>query len=74
MLALVLPDEQVRAMRDAGPAPAWTPGTRAGAPGPVTDAASFLEAAHALPRWRSLAVEFGGSRIALQRSGAKEES
>jgi hypothetical protein len=38
----------------------------------VTDVASFIEAAHELPNWRSLAVNFGGSSISLQRPSPEE--
>lgn len=71
MLAMVLPDEQLVAMRAAGPAPVWPPTNKR--PGrAVTDIASFIEAASELPRWRSLAVEFGGSAITLKRDQAEE--
>jgi oxaloacetate decarboxylase alpha subunit len=64
MLAMVLPDDQLVAMRAAGAAPRWSAVTgRSG----VTDVASFIEAANELPKWRHLAVNFGGSAITLTR-------
>jgi oxaloacetate decarboxylase alpha subunit len=77
MLAMVLPDDQLVAMRAAGRAPAWpAAGSSATARGrsgrAVTDVASFIEAANELPTWRYLAVNFGGSAIALRRDQAEE--
>jgi oxaloacetate decarboxylase (Na+ extruding) subunit alpha len=68
LLAIVLPDDQLVAMRAAGSAPRWAPRTARA----VTDVASFIEAAHELPNWRSLAVNFGGSSISLQRPSPEE--
>lgn len=68
MLAIVLPDDQLVAMRAAGTAPRWSPRAR----GAVTDTASFIEAAHALPRWRHLAVQFGDNSISLTRPAPEE--
>jgi oxaloacetate decarboxylase alpha subunit len=68
LLAIVLPDDQVAAVRAAGPAPTWSSHARR----PVTDVSSFIEAAHQLPRWRTLAVDFGGSSISLQRPSPEE--
>jgi oxaloacetate decarboxylase alpha subunit len=68
LLAVVMPQEQLAPMYAAGPAPAWTPAGTAAAPrGAVNDVASFIDAANALPRWRSLNVRFGDARIALER-------
>ncbi len=69
LLAIVLPDDQVAAMRAAGAASSWAPGA---ARTPVTDVTGFIAAAHGLPRWRTLAVEFAGSSISLERPTSEE--
>lgn len=67
LLAVVLPDDQLTPMYAAGRAPAWSGAGSAPAGSPVTDVASFVEAAHTLPRWRSLRVTRPGARIVLDR-------
>lgn len=69
LLAIVMPAEQLDPMYAAGPAPHWSPASPARG---ATDVASFIEAAHALPRWRSLRIASGPTRIALDRP-VKEE-
>lgn len=71
LLRIVLPNDQVDAMLAAGSAPAWGgPSGGAGAAGSrpaVANAAQFIAAANALPRWKSLAVNFGGESVRLSR-------
>lgn len=69
LLAIVLPEDQLAPMRAAGDAPRWSP---SGPRTPVTDAASFIAAAHVLPRWRHLAVRFGDDSISLTRPAPEE--
>lgn len=69
LLAIVMPAEQLDPMYAAGPAPRWVP---ASAGPPPTDVASFIAAAHTLPRWRSLRIAFGETRIALDRPAQEE--
>ncbi len=69
LLAIVMPAEQLDPMYAAGPAPRWVP---ASAGPPPTDVASFIAAAHTLPRWRSLRIAFGETRIALDRPAQAE--
>jgi oxaloacetate decarboxylase alpha subunit len=67
LLRVVMPADQVDAMLDAGPAPAWsttgTPSTR----GTVTNILDFMTEVNRLPRWRSLSVAFNRESISLQR-------
>ncbi|MCH8560331.1 pyruvate/oxaloacetate carboxyltransferase [Nesterenkonia sp. DZ6] len=65
LLRVVLPSEQVEAMRAAGPAPTWSPG---GVDAPVTNPAQFIKAVQDLPGWRHLAVHKNGQRVELQRT------
>lgn len=67
LLRLVVPSEQVDAMIDAGPAPAWSPTGSASARGAVTNVLDFVTEVNRLPRWRSLSVDFHGESISLQR-------
>lgn len=66
MLRLVLPTEQVDGVFASGPAPAWK-GKASPNATPVTNAASFIDAANQLPNWKYLAVNFAGQSISLQR-------
>lgn len=70
MLRLVLPTEQVDGVFAAGPAPTWkgkASSAASSSTGPVTNAASFINAANQLPNWKYLAVNFAGQSIRLQR-------
>jgi len=69
LLAIGMPADQLDPMYAAGPAPRWVP---ASAGPPPTDVASFIAAAHTLPRWRSLRIAFGETRIALDRPAQEE--
>ncbi|WP_434968753.1 pyruvate/oxaloacetate carboxyltransferase [Microbacterium sp. bgisy207] len=69
LLAIVLPHDQLAAMYGAGPAPRWSPTPSVP---PPTDLTSFVAAANALPRWRSLRIDVGGTRIALDRPAEED--
>ena len=69
LLAIVLPHDQLAAMYGAGPAPRWSPTPSVP---PPTNLTSFVAAANALPRWRSLRIDVGGTRIALDRPAEED--
>lgn len=71
LLRIVMPEDQANIAIDAPPAPAWTAarpsiGTVTGSP--VTSVQEFIDAANALPTWRTLEVTRNGATIHLTRS------
>jgi oxaloacetate decarboxylase alpha subunit len=67
LLRVVMPADQVDAMLDAGPAPAWSTTGTSSTRGTVTNVLDFMTEVDRLPRWRSLSVAFNGESISLQR-------
>jgi len=63
VLRSVLPADQLDAVAQAGPAPAWDPACPSG----VRTAADFVAAVTRLPNWRSLDVVLGDERVRLHR-------
>jgi oxaloacetate decarboxylase alpha subunit len=70
VLRAVLPDEQVDAMIDAGPAPLWQPSELGPATGP--NLARIIAAIEDLPRWRRLQIRRGDAVIDLRRSCTRD--
>jgi oxaloacetate decarboxylase alpha subunit len=68
LLRLVLPEDDVDAMFAAGTAPRWSPRGVARSGQAVTSVDEFIRAAHELPNWKYLAVNFEGEKVELSRS------
>jgi oxaloacetate decarboxylase alpha subunit len=67
-LRLVLPEELVDTMLAAGAAPHWPAGGATRTRKAVTSRDEFVSAAHELPNWKYLAVNFAGERVELHRA------
>jgi oxaloacetate decarboxylase alpha subunit len=68
LLRIVLPVDQAEIANTAAPAPAWgSRPVRSIAPGSANNAATFIEAVNALPKWKHLNVDFDGAHIRLRR-------
>jgi oxaloacetate decarboxylase alpha subunit len=68
LLRLVLPEELVDTMLAAGSAPHWPAGGATRTRKAVTSRDEFVSAAHELPNWKYLAVNFAGERVELHRA------
>jgi oxaloacetate decarboxylase alpha subunit len=66
LLRLVLPEDLVDSMLAAGSAPRWRAGARSAKA--VTSMDEFVRAAHELPNWKYLAVNFASERVELHRT------
>lgn len=68
LLRIVLPGNLVDTMFAAGEAPRWSATTTRRGGSPVTSITEFLSAAHELPNWKYLAVNFGPDKVDLHRT------
>ncbi len=69
LLRIVMPEDQAEIAINAAPAPAWSNSrsARNAATPRVTNAASFIDAVNALPKWKRLSVVFNGESLDLHR-------
>jgi oxaloacetate decarboxylase alpha subunit len=68
LLRIVMPHDQVEIAINAAPAPAWSPGARlSSGTGSVNSVQEFIDAANALPTWKSLSVQRDGATVSLSR-------
>ena len=68
LLRIVMPHDQAEIAINAAPAPAWSPGARlSSGSGAVNSVQEFIDAANALPTWKSLSVQRDGATVSLSR-------
>ena len=68
LLRIVMPHDQAEIAINAAPAPAWSQGARLSyGSGAVNSVQQFIDAANALPTWKSLSVQRDGATVSLSR-------
>jgi len=67
-LRIVLAEDLVDTMLAAGPAPRWSAGGVVRTGKAVASIPEFIRAAHELPNWKYLAVNFGTEKVELHRT------
>ena len=68
LLRIVLPEDLVDTMLAAGSAPRWSAGGVVRTGKAVASISEFIRAAHELPNWKYLAVNFGTEKVELHRT------